>query len=124
MCAHKRMKKYMMLLLATIPFWVGSCISDKEVVYDDYCYISEVKLGSIKREVHMLDSLGKDTVIKTSYTGNNYDMTINQRSLTIENKDSLLYGSLLHAVLVDITYVGSKLAYRIKEDEDSQYGFA
>lgn len=121
MCAHKRMKKYMMLLLATIPFLVGSCISDKEVVYDDYCYISEVKLGSIKREVHMLDSLGKDTVIKTSYTGSNYDMTINQRSLTIENKDSLLYGSLLHAVLVDITYAGARLAYRIKEDEDSTW---
>lgn len=121
MCAHKRMKKYLVLLLATISFLAGSCISDKEVVYDDYCYISEVKLGSIKREVHMLDSLGRDTVIKTSYTGNNYDMTINQRLLTIENEDSLLYGSLLHAVLVDITYAGSRLAYRIKEDEDSTW---
>ena len=93
MCAHKRMKKYLVLLLATIPFLVGSCISDKEVSYDDYCYISEVSLGSIKREVHMLDTLGNDTIIKTSYTGSNFDMVINQRKLTIENRDSLLYGS-------------------------------
>ena len=119
MCAHKRMKKYLMLLLATIPFLVGSCISDKEVVNDDHCYITEVSLGSIKREVHTLDTLGKDTIIRTSYTGSNYDMIINQRSLTIENKDSLLCGSLLQAVLVDITYIGSRIAYRVKDDTDS-----
>lgn len=121
MCAHKRMKKYLVLLLATIPFLVGSCISDKEVSYDDYCYISEVSLGSIKREVHMLDTLGNDTIIKTSYTGSNFDMVINQRKLTIENKDSLLYGSLLQAVLVNITYSGARLAYRIKDDIDSTW---
>ena len=46
-----------MLLLATITFLSGSCISDKEVVTDDYCYIYDVQLGNIKRQVHMLDSL-------------------------------------------------------------------
>lgn len=119
MCAHKRMKKYLVLLLATIPFLVGSCISDQEVKRDDYCYIFDVSLGSIKREVHMLDTLGKDTVIRTSYTGDNYDMAINQRTLTIENEDSLLYGSLMRAVLVDISYIGSRLAYRVQNDSDS-----
>ena len=121
MYAHKRMKKYLLLLMATLPFLIGSCISDKEVEYDDYCYISAVSLGSIKREVHMLDTLGNDTIIRTSYTGSNYDMTINQRLLTIENRDSLLYGSLLRAVLVDITYFGATLAYRVKEAEDSTW---
>ena len=119
MCAHKRMKKYLMLLLATIPFLVSSCLSDRETKTDDYCYIYDVDLGSIKREVHMLDSLGNDTVIKTSYTGNTYDMVINQRANTIENLDSLLYGSVMRAVLVDISYVGSRIAYRIQSDSDS-----
>lgn len=119
MCAHKRMKKYLVLLLATIPFLVGSCISDQEAKTDDYCYIMDVDLGSIKREVHMLDSLGNDTVIRTSYTGNNYDMVINQRTNTIENLDSLLYGSVVRAVIVDISYVGSRVGYRVKCDSDS-----
>ena len=119
MGAHKRMKKYLVLLLATIPFLISSCLSDQEVVNDDYCYINSVSLGSIKRQVHMLDSAGNDTVIRTSYTGSNYDMLINQKTLTIENKDSLLYGSLMEAVLVDITYIGSSLYYREQADSDS-----
>lgn len=119
MGARKRMKKYLMLLLATMPFLVGSCLSDKEVTYDDYCFISDVSLGSVKRMVHMLNSEGNDTVIKTTYTGSNFDMLINQRNLTIENKDSLLCGSVLDAILVNITYTGARLAYRIKDDPDS-----
>lgn len=119
MCAHKRMKKYWILLLAITSVMAGSCISDQEVVYDDYCYIADVTLGSVKRETHMLDSLGKDTVVRSTYTGSNFDMTIDQRTLEIENKDSLLYGSNLDAILVDITYTGASLFYRTKEDEDT-----
>lgn len=82
--------------MATVPFLLlGSCISDKEVESDDYCYIWEVSLGSLKREVNMLDALGKDTTIASTYTGSKYPMTINQRELTIENRDSLLYGTVL-----------------------------
>ena len=110
-----------MLLLVTIPFCVCSCISDKDVVSDDYCYIWEASLGTMKYEVHVLDSLGKDTTITTSYTGSNFPLTIDQRSLTIENKDSLLYGTLLQSVLVDISYTGSRLVYRIKDDVDSTW---
>lgn len=119
MCACKKMKKYWMLLLVTIPFLAVSCIKNEEVAVDDYCYIWEVTLGSLKREVNMTNDLGKDTTITTSYTGNNFPMTINQRLLTIENEDSLLYGTLLRAVLVDISYTGSKLLYRTKDDSDS-----
>ena len=119
MCAHKMMKKYWMILLATIPFLTGSCVKNEEVANDDYCYIWDVTLGSLKREVNMINDLGKDTTITTSYTGKNFPMTINQRLLTIENKDSLLFGTLLEAVLVDISYTGSGLMYRTKGDADS-----
>ncbi|MBO7069167.1 MAG: hypothetical protein J6W52_10920 [Bacteroidaceae bacterium] len=115
------MKKYWVLLLATISFVMGSCTtsSNEEVVYDDRCFIWDVSLGSLKREVHLINIYGNDTTVTVSYTGANYPMTINQRALTIENKDSLLYGTQLQSVLLDITYTGSSLSYRIKDDVDS-----
>lgn len=119
MCAHKKMKKYWILLLAITSVLAGSCVSDQEVVYNDYCYIQGVTLGSVKRETHMLDSVGKDTTIRSTYTGSNFGMTIDQRTLLIENKDSLLYGSNLDAILVDITFTGASLFYRTKEDVDT-----
>jgi hypothetical protein len=115
------MKKYWVLLLIALPFVVGSCLSDKEVVSNDYCYIWDASLGQMTREVHMLDSLGKDTIILTSYTGKNFYLTIDQHSLTIENKEPLLYGTLLRAVLVDLSYTGSGLFYRTKDDVDSTW---
>ena len=119
MCAHKNMKKYWLLLLATMPFWVGSCMSDNKGVQDDYCYISDVTLGTMKFEVQTQDSLGNDTTEIRTYTGSNFSMTIDQRTLTIENRDSLLYGTLLRSVLINVSYVGSGLLYRVKDDADS-----
>ena len=109
MCAHKILKKYGALLIATVPFLLGSCLSEQEVDNNEYCFIWDVTLGSLKRESTVLDSLGKDTTITSSYTGSQYPMTINQRALTIENMDSLLYGTMLRAVLVEISYTGSSL---------------
>lgn len=111
-----------MLLMATMPFLLlGSCISNDEVKNDDYCYIWEVSLGSLKREINVINALGKDTTITSSYSGSQFPMTINQRTQTIENMDSLLYGTVLRAVLVDISYNGSTLVYRTKGDEDSTW---
>ena len=122
MCAHKLIKKYGGLLIATVPFlMLGSCISDKEVESDDYCYIWDVTLGSMKREVSTTNATGKDTTIVSSYTGSQYPMTINQRALTIENRDSLLYGTMLRAVLVDISYNGSSLVYLKTDGLDSTW---
>ena len=112
-------KKYKALLLIIVPFLVSSCGSDEDVADDDYCYIWEVSLGSLKREVNMLETLGKDTTIATFYTGTNYPMTINQRTSIIENMDSLLYGTQLRSVLVNISYTGSKLMYLVKSGADS-----
>ena len=111
-----------MLLLATAPFMLlDSCISSDEVVDDDYCYIWEVSLGSLKRETVVLNSSGEDTTIISTYTGSEYPMTINQRTQTIENVDSLLYGTNLRAVLIDISFTGSRLAYRAKDDTEGDW---
>lgn len=112
-------KKYGVLLFVIVPFLISSCGSEEDVADDDYCYIWEVSLGSLRREVNMLETLGKDTTIATSYTGTNYPMTINQRTLMIENMDSLLYGTQLRSVLVNISYAGSKLMYFTKIGADS-----
>jgi len=45
-------------------------------------------------------------------------MTINQRDNTIENRDSLPYGSQLDAVIATISFDGSVLTYRQKGSED------
>ena len=111
-----------MLLLATVPFLsLGSCMSGDEVASDDYCYIWEVSLGTLKRETTVLNSSGNDTTITTTYSGTQFPMTINQRTMTIENMDSLLYGTVLRSVLVNISYDGSRLLYRTKDDVDSTW---
>jgi len=121
MCAHKRLKIFWLSALATLPFFMVSCLSDNEVVTDDHCYILSVSLGTMSFDVHMQDSLGKDTVVRRTYTGTNFPLTINQRDLTIENYDSLLYGTLLRSVKVEISYTGSKVFHRIKDDIDSTW---
>jgi len=111
-----------MLLLATLPFLLlESCVTGDETESDDYCYIWEVSLGTLKRETNVLNSSGKDTTITTTYSGSKFPMTINQRSMTIENVDSLLYGTALRAVLVNISYNGSRLVYRTKDDVDGAW---
>ena len=81
-----------------------SCAEDSSVATpsNDYCYIKSVTLGTIKR---------KTGILNTSFMGSSYEMTINQRDNTIENRDSLPYGSQLSRVIATIAFDGSMLAY-------------
>ena len=106
---NKEIIKWLWVLLM-LPFIASSCTNDDDVVsYNDYCYIKSVTLGVIKRQVN-------DT--KTSYQGNTFLMTINQRTGTIENRDPLPYGSQLSAVLTTIAFDGSMIKYRRKWTND------
>ncbi len=98
-----------------------SCSSDDEVEVTERCYISSASLGTLKRIMHISSSADKDSVIRSTYTGNSYPLTVNQRTLTIENYDSLLYGTDLSALLVGINYVGATVAYRPASDETSDW---
>ena len=82
------MKPRWYLLLLAIPFFVASCSKDDNTVStsNDYCYIKSVTLGTVKRKVGTISS---------SFPGSYYAMTINLRDNTIENRDSLPFGSLL-----------------------------
>ena len=111
---YERIRKCRLWLLVCLPILFISCIKDEEVVLDDYCYISSVSLGNVKRVVKSGDSN-----VYSSYTASYYRMTIDQRKQSIENHDSLLYGSNMNAVLLNISYSGSYLAYRkITPDND------
>jgi len=99
-------RKLWLLLLLALPFMAVSCSKDNsDVTVNDYCYIKSVTLGTVKRQT---------STVNTSFAGNGYTMTINQRNNTIENRDSLPYGSLVSRVLVTVTFDGSSLAYREK----------
>ena len=96
------------LLLLALPILASSCSKgdDDSVTPDnDYCYIKSVVLGTVKR---------KTSTLNTSYTGSYYEITINLRDNTIENRDSLPYGSILDRVIATITFDGSTLLYREK----------
>ena len=97
----------------SVPVLMASCQqAEEETKANDYCYISNVSLGTVKRLVHTTTAEGKDTTYYTTFSGNLFNMTINQRSQTIENEDSLLYGSRLDAMLLSVSYEGAILAYR------------
>lgn len=110
-------KRILGLLLLLVPAIFVSCMKEEEEpVLSDECFISDVSLGSVKRAFHVTDSLGNDSIYFSTFSGSNFAMTIDQRSLTIENRDSLLYNSILTSVLVDITYEGLFLMYRPAAD--------
>ena len=103
-------KNWLLKLLALVVM-ATSCSKDDTVVTtrDDYCYIKSVVLGTVKR---------KTKTLNTSFQGSTYEMTINLRDNTIENRDSLPYGSLLDRVLATISFDGSTLAYRTKGSDE------
>ena len=102
--------KLRLLLLLMLPFLASSCSEDSNLTTtsNDYCYIKSVELGTVKRKTNTLN---------TSFSASTFEMTINQRDNTIENRDSLPYGSLLNRVIATIAFDGSSLAYREKGTE-------
>ena len=118
MCARNNSRTRWLLLLLALPFWATSCTSDESTTSsNDYCYIKSVTLGTIVRTVERRDRKDRTIVISrssTTFSGNTFAMTINQRDNTIENRDSLPYGSRLSAVLATISFDGSMIKYREK----------
>lgn len=110
------MKKKTILLLALLGGLLTSCFKDDEVTLDDYCYITNVSLGTLKRWNQATDSLGNPAPYLTSYSGSQFQMTIDQRAEVIENRDSLLYGTDLSAALVTISFQGATMLYRPAAD--------
>ena len=106
------------LALTVVSMTVSSCKSDDDVEYDDHCYISSYSLGSIKRIMYTTATTGEDSTYYYTFAGSIFPMTINQKTLTIENLDSLPLRSNVSAVLTTVGYTGV-LAWREKTDDNS-----
>ena len=107
MRANQIIRNKSLLLLLALVILASSCSEKDNVVStsNDYCYISSVILGNVKRKVQNTN---------VTFSAVDYEMTINQRTNNIENRDSLPYGSQLSRVIATIHFDGSTLAYREK----------
>jgi hypothetical protein len=85
---------------------LSSCLGDKDevTVYSDTA-ITEVTLGTLNRYTYGTSSkTGNDTVVKSTLTGSNYRLTIDQIAHTIYNLDSLPMGTdIAHVVLSSLS---------------------
>ena len=104
-----KLQKYLSalaLVLLSLTFLTSCMDDDDEVTLDDRCYISSFKLGNMKRIMHIKASDGSDSTYSVALDASVFPMDIDQRNLTIENNDSLPYGTKLNAVLANISYTG------------------
>lgn len=106
----KKSLLYVLLAVVVLPFITTSCKDEEQVEYDDYCYISSVSLGLIKRVVSTTNMNGNDTTYSYSFNGSMYPMHIDQKGkmegdkiiYEISNLDSLPVNSDLSRVPVKI----------------------
>ncbi len=107
-----------LVMALTVCLMATSCFGDEEeTVTDEYCYISNVTLGSMKRAIHVTTSAGKDSTYYTTFSGANFAMSIDQHKLFIQNLDSLPYGSRVDALPISMGYQGI-VVYKQADDED------
>lgn len=124
MYAQKEMKRYfyLLLLMMAMPALLTSCLKDNDdVVLTDYCYISGFSLGKLKKTNFTKGYDGQDSSYLTTMDGSYFPMAINQRTLTIENPDSMPVGTRVDKVLTSIDFKGV-LAWRktvMENPEDS-----
>ena len=101
-----------MLLLSSAV--LTSCLSDDDSSGESYSdtAITAVTLGTLNRYTQTVSSkTGNDTIIKTTLTGSNYKLTIDQLGRTIGNLDSLPLGTdLKHVVISSLSTKNSGTA--------------
>ena len=116
------MKRLLPGLLTLTVILLGACMKDDdEVTLSNYCYISNVTLGSFKRALTTTASDGSDSTYYTSISGSYFPMSIDQRKLVIENRDSLPYGADVSAILLTISFDGSIVSYRPADTDSASW---
>lgn len=123
MYIHTIEHKIKACLLAVLSLVIVSCESTEEetIELNNQACISSVTLGTIKRTIMVTDTLGQIVPSNTTYTASDVRMSIDQRNRTIENLDSLLYGSKVSRVLVNIKYTGKSLHYRVADNDTAEW---
>lgn len=107
------LKLLCMMLLA--PLVLASCLKDNDTSVETHSdtAITAVTLGSLNRYTRTTSSkTGNDTIIKTTVTGMNYKLTIDQLGHKIYNRDSLPLGTdLNHVALSNISTKNGGVAF-------------
>lgn len=95
---------------------MASCMSnsaESTTVASNSCYISKVSFNSFKRKLECKTSDGlRDSTYYVAYTAHNWVFTIDQKTLLIENRDSLPFGTDLSRVLMNLSYNGGIATHR------------
>ncbi len=111
---HNKMKKYFLGLLLLGGALLSSCMTDDddEVTLSSECYIVSFELESVRQVMHITASDGSDSTYVNNIDGSYFPITIDHRTHTIENRDSLPYNSDVSALLATVTYSGAAMSYR------------
>lgn len=97
---------------------LASCMSNSEETStaQNTCYVSKVSFSSFRRLTTGKASDGvTDSTFYVSYTATNWPFTIDQRTLFIENRDSLPYKTDLSRVVMNLSYIGGIAYYRASD---------
>lgn len=113
----------MAVLVAMTVLLTASCMSagddGDDIVKGNACYISSVKFNTMRRQVTAKASDGvTDSTYYTTYTTSQWIFTIDHRNLTVENRDSLPYGTDLSKCVMALSYTGAIAYYRSSDAWD------
>lgn len=98
---------------------ITSCSLDSDYstyTYSDDTAITAVSFGKLTRTMHTTTKAGKDSTYISTYTGSVYPISIDQKTRTIFNADSLPYGTDPAKILLSVSTKNSASAYLVKGD--------
>ncbi len=92
---------------------LASCLnsSDNETTLYDDMAVTSFKLGTLNMYLHSTTTAGKDTVYKSTYAGDTYNMSIDQLNHRIYNTDSLPYGIDCAHIVCNVTTRNNGVVY-------------
>lgn len=112
------------VLVAMMVLLTVSCMSDgngddDDIVRGNTCYISNVKFNTMRRQVTVKASDGvTDSTYYSNFTTSKWIFSIDHRNLTVENRDSLPYGTDLSKCVMALSYTGAIAYYRSSDSWD------
>lgn len=107
-----------------------ACDTSSEVTESDSardCLITSATMGTLKRQVHMVNAAGRDTTYTYTVTGAAYNLTIDQVNNRIFNEDSLPTGTrtdkLVFASSSGISSTGTLAIKSLYSGKDTLYTY-
>jgi len=112
------------VLAVTAMLLMASCMSDSssdgdDIVRSNACSVSSVKFNTMRRLVTVKASDGvTDSTYYSTFTSSQWIFSVDHRNLTVENRDSLPYGTDLSKCVMNLSYTGAIAYYRASDAWD------